>query len=414
MRILWLKTELLHPIDKGGKIRTYEMLRELRRKHHVTYLTLDDGTASADARQRALEYCHELITVPHDPPAKGSIGFYMALARNLASSLPYAVARYRSPDMTRAIVDAVKTGAFDVIVCDFLSPSLNMPSVAGVPLVLFQHNVEAMIWERHTNVARNPITRWYFGGQWQRMVAWERRECRRVDHVITVSETDGDVIRERYGITSVSSVPTGVDTQYFAPAGREAPRPHEIVFTGSMDWMPNEDGIVWFCQDVLPLIRGDVPDATLAIVGRNPTGRIRALASHYPGVEVTGTVPDIRPFLERAGVLIVPLRVGSGTRLKIYEGMAMARPTVSTSVGAEGLPLEHEVELLLADDAKTFAESVVRILRDPALGTALGDRAAMRVRRDFSWANVADQFAAVCEMAVARQRQSGPVVGSMT
>lgn len=414
MRILWLKTELLHPIDKGGKIRTYEMLRELRRKHHVTYLSLDDGTASTDARQRAAEYCHELITVPHNPPAKGSIGFYLALARNLASPLPYAVAKYRSAEMTRTIVDTVKTGAFDVIVCDFLSPSLNMPSVAGVPLVLFQHNVEAMIWERHTSVARNPITRWYFRGQWRRMVAWERRECRRVDHVITVSETDCDVIREQYGIISVSSIPTGVDTQYFAPAGREARRPHEIVFTGSMDWMPNEEGIVWFCESVLPLIRRDVPDAALAIVGRNPTGRIRALSGQYPGVEVTGTVPDIRPFLERAGVLIVPLRVGSGTRLKIYEGMAMARPTVSTSVGAEGLPLEHGVELLLADDAETFAKSVARVLDDPDLGATLGDRASARVRRDFSWAHVADQFAAICELAVARHHQTGPVVGSMT
>lgn len=414
MRILWLKTELLHPIDKGGKIRTYGMLRELRHKHHVTYLSLDDGSAYPDARQRAVEYCHELITVPHDPPVKGSTGFYLALARNLASSQPYAVARYRSTDMTRTIAETVRTGSFDVIVCDFLSPSINMPSGTGVPLVLFQHNVEAMIWERHTRVARNPITRWYFGGQWRRMVAWERRECRRVDHVVTVSETDRDMIRDRYGITSVSSVPTGVDTQYFAPAGREAPRRHEIVFTGSMDWMPNEEGIVWFCEDVLPLIRRAVPGATLAIVGRNPTGRIRALSSQYSGIEVTGTVPDIRPFLERAGVLIVPLRVGSGTRLKIYEGMAMARPTVSTSIGAEGLPLEHGKELLLADDAETFAESVVRILADPVFGTALGSRAAARVRRDFSWANVADEFAASCELAIAHHGRTGRVVGSTT
>ena len=401
MRILWLKTELLHPIDKGGKIRTYAMMRELKQQHHITYLTLDDGTASADARERAVEYCHEVVRVPFASPAKGSAAFFLDLARNLASPLPYAVAKYRSPAMRSAIERAVHAGNYDVVVCDFLFPSLNVPDGLGIPAVLFQHNVEATIWERHTSVASHPVKKAYMSLQWRRMAAWEGRECRRFDHVVAVSDADRDAMRARYGASHVTSVPTGVDTAYFSPAGREPRRPLEIVFTGSMDWMPNEDGIAWFCEQVLPGVRERVPGATLAIVGRNPTGNVRALASAHPSVTVTGTVPDVRPYLERAGVLVVPLRVGGGTRLKIYEGMAMGRATVSTTIGAEGLPVTSGQELLVADQAAPFAAAIVRVLTDPAFADALGQRAATRVRRDFGWASVAAQFADRCEQAIA-------------
>lgn len=403
MRILWLKTELLHPIDKGGKIRTYAMLRELKREHRVTYLTLDDASAPASARADALEYCHELITVPFTQPAKGSLTFYGDLLRNLLSRRPYAIEKYRSPAMQRAIEHTLRNATFDVVICDFLAPSVNVGQHLGVRTILFQHNVEAAIWERHASVPQHPLRRAYMREQWRRMLAWESQECRRFDHVVTVSDADRDVLRALYGVTDVSSVPTGVDTSYFSPAGRAERRLHEIVFTGSMDWMPNEDGIEWFCDAVLPLIRRQVPDASLAIVGRNPTARIRSLASRIAGVEVTGTVPDVRPYLERAGVLIVPLRIGGGTRLKIYEGMAMARPTVSTTIGAEGLPVSHQDELLIADQPAAFADAVVSLLRDPVAAAALGDRAAARVRRDFSWSSVARQFAACCADVVERK-----------
>ncbi|HEX4936700.1 MAG TPA: hypothetical protein VFV33_26140, partial [Gemmatimonadaceae bacterium] len=149
MHILWLKTELLHPVDKGGKIRTYQMLRHLKAAHHVTYLTLDDGSAARDAEDRALEYCHEVVTVPFRAPAKGSPAFFAELARNAFSALPYAIARYRSPAMRDAIRRVVRERAVDLVVCDFLTPSINIPDDVGVPVLLFQHNVEAAIWERH-------------------------------------------------------------------------------------------------------------------------------------------------------------------------------------------------------------------------------------------------------------------------
>ena len=218
MHILWLKTELLHPVDKGGRIRTYNMLREMRRQHRVTYLTLDDGDAAPDAVARADEYCTELVRVPFRTAPKRSARFFAELAGNVMSPLPYAVAKYRSAGMRREIERLVGRGDVDVLVCDFLAPSLNVPDGLPCPTVLFQHNVEAMIWQRHTEMSAHPVKRRYMGEQWRRMRAFEASECRRFDRVIAVSEQDRDVFARDYGVAEPLAVPTGVDVDYFDPA----------------------------------------------------------------------------------------------------------------------------------------------------------------------------------------------------
>ena len=408
MHILWIKTELLHPVDKGGRIRTYQMLRALRGQHRVTYLTLDDGTAAPDALERAAEYCDEVVRVPFSPPTKGSAGFWADLLRNAASPLPYAVARYRSAALQRELERLCRAGGVDVVVCDFLAPSLNVPHGLGVPTVLFQHNVESMIWERHAEVATHPVKRAYMREQWRRMLRHERAECARFDHVIAVSRQDADVFRDRFGLDSVSDVPTGVDTEYFRPSGTVQREPHDIVFTGSMDWMPNEDAIRWFAADIFPLVRSRVPDVTLTVVGRNPPASVRALADADPSIRVTGSVPDVRPYIERAAAFIVPIRVGGGTRLKIFEAMAMERPVVSTTVGAEGLPVRHGVDSIIADEPRAFADAVVSLLQDPARAAEIGQEAAAAVRAEYGWDRVAARFAELCRKA-ARPEAPAPL-----
>ena len=405
MHILWLKNELLHPLDKGGRIRTYEMLRRLRDHHRVTYIALDDQTSTEEQRARAAEYSDELVLVPwRDAPLTGARRGAAILA-NVFSSLPFAVSPYRAAAMTKAIVDRCgeRAGAdrADVVVCDFLIPALNVPDGLPCPVVLFQHNVEAMIWERRTKVAGNPVLKAYMGEQWRRMRRLEREQCLRFDHVVAVSPEDAAVFREQYGVRNVSSVPTGVDTDFFRPSGAVAQRPNNIVFTGSMDWMPNEDGMAWFVDEILPTIRREVPDATLTIVGRRPSAKVQALAEGRPYVRITGTVPDVRPFLEEAAVVVVPLRIGGGTRIKIYEAMGMERAVVSTTIGAEGLDVRDGEHILLADDPSRFADSVVSLLRDSSRAEALGQAAATQVRTHFGWASVAEQFAARCLAAAA-------------
>ena len=415
MRILWLKTELLHPVDKGGKIRTYHMLKELRREHHITYLTLDDGAGGAEARERAVEYCHELVCVPHHTRPKFTPGFYAELALNLVSPLPYFMKKYESAGMRREIIERTRRDAFDVLVCDFLMPSLNVPPrppASSYATVLFQHNVEALIWQRHYEVQNNPLKKIYLYDQWRKARAYERAACRRFDHVVAVSREDREIIARDYDVRDVTDVPTGVDTDYFRPRGTETRDPHNVVFTGSMDWLPNEDAIQYFTKQIMPRIRHKVPRATLTVVGRNPYPSLVELSRRDPSIIVTGRVEDVRPFMERAAAYVVPLRIGGGTRLKIYEAMAMEMPIVSTTVGAEGLPVSDGVELLLADTPEEFADAVVRLISNEPEAQELAKRAAGAVREHFGWDRVAASFAEICERAIRRSAGTAGVEGA--
>jgi glycosyltransferase involved in cell wall biosynthesis len=395
VRILWLKTELLHPIDKGGRIRTYHMLKELRREHHITYLTLDDGNSSADACERAIEYCHELIRIPHATREKFTAGFYRDLARNLATKLPYFIMKYESAAMRNEIEKRTEGGAFDVLVCDFLQTSVNLPAVLPLPTLLFQHNVEAVIWSRHYKIQKNPLKRLYLYEQWRKAFAFERDMCRRFNQVVAVSREDSQTMNSEYGINSPPDVPTGVDTEYFRPAGCK-PDAQNLVFTGSMDWLPNDDAVRFFIQQIMPLVRQKVPDVTFTVVGRKPYPHLVELSKRDPSVIVTGRVEDVRPYIERSAAYVVPIRIGGGTRLKIYEAMAMEKPVVSTTIGAEGLPLTDR-ELLLADSPEAFSEAVVRLLKDEELAQGLGMRGASLVRNEFGWDKAAAKFSEICE-----------------
>ena len=407
MRILWLKTELLHPVDKGGKIRTYHMLKELKRDHHLTYLTLDDGAAGQDSAERAQEYCHELICIPYQQRQKFTASFYAELGANLFSPLPYAIAKYRSPEMRRKIAELTSDNVFDVVVCDFLAPAVNVPRTLSCPSLLFQHNVEAIIWKRYYQVQNNPIKKAYLYSQWRKMRAFEIVSCRRFDQIVAVSREDRELMQCEYGLGTIDDVPTGVDTEFFRPRRTETREPHNLVFTGSMDWLPNEDAIRYFTEKILPLIKQQVPDVTLTVVGRNPYPALLELSQRDPSIIVTGRVEDVRPYMERAGAYVVPLRIGGGTRLKIFEAMAMEKAIISTTVGVEGLPVRDGIDLLLADEPQAFADAVLKLLSDVTFAVELGNRAAGTVRKQFGWDGVAENFSRICERAVQRAAPTG-------
>jgi polysaccharide biosynthesis protein PslH len=394
MRILWLKTELLHPVDKGGKIRSYHLLKQLKKNHQITYLTLDDGSAPLDAVASASEYCDELIRIPHATREKFSAGFYAELAANMASPLPYAIRKYKSHAMTKAIEET--ESRFDVVICDFLAPAVNLPSKLQTPVVLFQHNVEAEIWRRHYEVQSNAVKKRYLYWQWRKMQKFERIACQRMDRVVAVSEADSQMMERDYGLQKVYDIPTGVDVDFFRPGTAANARPNSLVFTGSMDWLPNEDAINYFTQQILPLIKNSVPDVSITVVGRNPSRSLQELGQREASITVTGRVEDVRPYMEEAAAYVVPLRIGGGTRLKIYEALAMEKPTISTTVGAEGLDIKHGEHILLADTPSDFANAVVRVFREPNFAQQLGANAAQTVRERFSWGKVATEFDEIC------------------
>ncbi|MFL6451424.1 MAG: glycosyltransferase [Bryobacteraceae bacterium] len=387
MKILWVKTDFLHPTTRGGQIRTLEMVRQLHKNHEVHYIAFDDP-ATPEGLSRSSEYCSYAYPVQHKIVSKTSPAFALQLAQGLISPIPVAGMRYRSPMMRDAISKVTSEHSFDAKICDFLFPAINIDDLSS--WTLFQHNVESVIWERHAKAGRTIAHRAYFAGQAKRMLNWERDVCRAVAHVVAVSEVDEQMMRSRFGVKSISSVPTGVDVDYFEKP-ESASLSHDLVFVGSMDWMPNIDGMRWFLSEVFPKIQAKRPGCTLAIVGRNPPPAILEPAKSA-GITVTGTVPDVRPYLWESTVSIVPLRIGGGTRLKIFEAMAAGAPVVSTTIGAEGLPIQDDATIRIGDSTDAFAHHCLELLEHEPVRRRLADAAKQLVVENFSWEQVTRKF----------------------
>ena len=403
MRILWLNAGLLLPLDKGGKLRTWHVMRHLAVRHEITYLSFSDPGQNTADREGMRAVCAHLQTIPRRDPAKGTASFYFDAARYLADRVPYAVAKYRSRAFAAALRQLLDTRPFDAIVCDFLPPVVNLPDRLPCPSVLFTHNVEAEIWRRHAENAGNPAGRFLMTRQWKRMLRFEGEALTRFDLALAVSDPDRRTFQRLYPgalRTPAHVVQTGVDTTYFAPSD-EPPRRAHLVFTGSMDWLPNEDGMLYFVRDILPRIRQAEPDTTLSIVGRTPTPAVRRLGEQ-PGIEVTGRVDDVRPHVATGAVYVVPLRIGGGTRLKIFEAMAMGKAVVSTTIGAEGLPVAPGQNIVIADEPTGFAQSVVHMIRDVDARRRMELAARRVVVERYDWSVVAQDFEEALELAVAR------------
>jgi polysaccharide biosynthesis protein PslH len=407
MKILWLNSGLLLPLNKGGRLRTWHLMRHLAPKHDITYLSFAEPGQRHEDRVGMREVCNVLETVPRTDPAKGTLAFYADAARHIVDPLPYAVGKYRSAEYAAQVRRFLDAGGFDVIVADFLPPVANLPRSLPVPSVLFTHNVEAEIWRRHVENTTNPFSRTLMTQQWNRMLRFEREALSRFDLVLAVSDADSQTFERLYPGAlrrPVHVVQTGVDTSYFTPMpGSE--RPAHLVFTGSMDWLPNEDGMIYFVREILPRIRQVEPDATLSIIGRAPTPAVKALAEGS-GIQVTGRVDDVRPHVAKGTVYVVPLRIGGGTRLKIFEAMSMAKAVVSTTVGAEGLPVTTGRDIVIADDPARFAQAVVHLIRDEASRRRIESAARELVVEKYDWAAVAQDF----EEALAAVRRAADSV----
>jgi len=398
MRILWVKVGGLWPLNTGGRLRSFHIVSELSQRHQVTLLTThgtDDDPAGLAAH---LPRCERVVSLPHSIPKRGSIAFVPTLLRSWFSPLPLDLWKCRTPVLRDEVERILSAARVDLCVADFLAASPNVPLGGPIPVVLFEHNVEYMIWKRLSEVETRAWRRALLGVEWRKMRRSEAQACLRASLTIAVSEVDRDMLAANAPGALVCAIPTGVNTSFFTRNGSpEAPA--SLVFTGSMDWYPNEEAALHFVKSILPRIRRDVPEVTLTIVGRKPTPRLRT-AMADAGVRVTGTVDDVRPYVAEATVCVVPLRVGGGTRLKIFEALAMGKAIVSTGVGAEGLPLVPGQHYLRADEPAEFARAVVSLLRDPARREALGTAGRRLVEERYSWGHVAREFEARCEETV--------------
>ena len=409
MRILWVKADKLLPVQNGGNIRTYHVLRYLSARHELTFYSYYGGTPDPDYERELQRQLPGAVAVCTGKRVLAGAARALDYLAHLGAQPPYAVSRFADAKVQKQLQDWFREQRFDVAVCDFLDAAVNFPGRLNIPSVLFQHNVESEIWRRHAATADNPVKKMIYRMEFRKMLRYERAAVRKFQHVISVSANDRSIMMQWVDADRVTVVPTGVDLAQYRPDPTEsapansdpnplAPSAPLITFVGAMDWEPNIDAVEYFCAEVWPAIKAEVPRARFRIVGRNPGRRVQRWASHSNdgSIEVTGRVPSVVEHLRQSAVVVVPLRIGGGTRLKIYEAMATAKAVVSTTVGAEGLDVHHGRDVMLADDARSFAQAVIMLLRDPELRRRY-EKAAAETAARYDWPAIGERFSEVLQ-----------------
>lgn len=400
--LLFVSPRFLFPVDSGGKIRTTQVLRGMKGGQFRIKL-MSPATPDLVARHQAelAQVCDEFEFWAAPPDGwRGKL----SRAWHLLDALPMPVRVDRSAGAATAVARALEARP-DVVVFDFLHGAVLAPRTIGVPSVIFTHNVEAQIFARHLEVARSAWMRAIWRNQLRKMHAYEAQTLKRFDVVVAVSADDSRLFERDYGVRNAHVIPTGVDLEFFrhAPPVRDA----DIVFCGSMDWLANQGAMRFFMDEVWASIVARVPDATMTVVGRAPPaalvaeGERRGLRWRF-----TGFVDDVRPIVGGAAVSVVPLQVGGGTRLKVFESMAMGPVVVSTTIGVEGLPVESGVNCVVADEATAIAEAVVGLLKDRERRLAMSKAARGFVEEKCGYVVAARSFESACRAALARSHGS--------
>jgi glycosyltransferase involved in cell wall biosynthesis len=399
-RLLFVSPRFLFPMDEGGKIRTGNILRGL--KGGIFNVTLASPAPPNYSQFNADIYaaCDYFLSWPEQAPSR--IRRLMALA----SRLPVAAATDRSA-AGRAVVSRSLTARPDVVVVDFPHADVLMPLRINAASLMFTHNVEAEIFERHCKRSHG-IWRLIWTSQSRKMAKLELESLSRYDTVIAVSGRDRDALAKRYSLPVVEKIDTGVDLDFFAMNLSE-PAPEvgggTIVFTATMNWAANVDGIHFLLDEVFPLLLKVRPKIRAVIIGRNPPVNLsEKISQRGLNVTLTGFVDDVRPYVADANVYVIPLFVGSGTRIKAFEAMAMGRPVVSTTLGVEGLDVTDGENFVRADDAKAFSAAILALLCNDSARARIAAAARRLMEDRFSWAHVADQFEVICKQALDRRR----------
>ena len=398
MRILWVKMGGLWPPTSGGRTRSLKLIKELARHHEVTVITTNADDDDPEGLRRELHECRRVILFDYQVPKRGSRSFPFMLAQSWFSHDPVDLWKWRIDEVRDCVRGLMEARYVDVCVADFLFAVNNVPLCGATPVVLFEHNVEYLIWKRLYDLETVPWRKALLAIEWRKLRAREAAACRNVDLTIAVSKHDRDRLAALAPGAEVTWIPTGVDTDYFTPAMNREQR-HHIVFSGSMDWHPNEDAVRYFLDEILPIVRTAVPDVTFSIVGRNPSAEL-ANAAQHAGATVSGTLDDIRPAIAEASLCVVPLRAGSGTRLKIFEALSMGKAVVSTTLGAEGLDITPGRHYVAADGAASFADAVVALLKDDQRRRQIAAEGRALVEARYSWAQVAHPFERHCHSVV--------------
>jgi sugar transferase (PEP-CTERM/EpsH1 system associated) len=384
MNILFLSPRLPLPADTGGKIRTFNILKQIAKTNrvHMLCFSFDDADHTYIPEFEKLDIQVSMVPI-------GESTAFQKITGVLFNSLPFSISKYRTDAMRRAIEKVLKAQPFDAVHVDHLHMAHYTDCFKGIPCMLDEHNVEFKILERCRDVENSPVKKWLYDQQAWKMKLFESRKAKEFKGVFACSLDDQEILKVlTSGKVPLHVIANGVDTEYFNAGDTGSnPGPEEdaIVFTGSMDWLPNDDAITYFCNKILPLIWQKKEGVKFYVVGKNPSALVKDLARHDPRVIVTGRVDDVRPYIRRSKVFIVPLRIGGGTRLKILEAMSMSKAVVSTTIGAEGIECRDGQNILLGDGPQEFADKVLFLLKDHQKTLEIAAAARKFVCAQYDW-----------------------------
>jgi glycosyltransferase involved in cell wall biosynthesis len=366
LNILLLTQVLPYPPDSGPKVKTYNVLKYLAQHHAVTLVSFMRGDQSDEARHLE-QYCQAVYTVPMK---RGAIRDAWHMGRSFLTGQPFMMVRDDRAAM-HELVDRLAAGQrFDVAHADQLNMAQYAARVAGAFKVFDAHNALWLLYKRLWQTMRPGLRTWLLGRDWRLLKEYEGRICREFDAVLAVSEEDKAALSEAAGCSvDAKVIPIAIDTDEVALI--ERPDPTHVLHIGTMYWPPNIDGVLWFMYKVWPLIQEQRPGVQFDVVGSRPPREITALGGDERGINVTGYVPDPTPYLQRAALMVVPLRAGGGMRVKILNAMAQGIPIVSTTLGCEGIEVVPGENILIADEPADFADAVLRLLNEADLAAKL-------------------------------------------
>jgi glycosyltransferase involved in cell wall biosynthesis len=360
------------------------VIKYLSLHHDVTLVSFVRGDQHRDTAVLK-KYCREVHTVEMD---RSIIKDMMALVRSMVTGLPWLIARDSRSAMVDLIRSITNVQAFDVVHADQLNMAQYAAAVEHGIKVIDEHNALWLLYRRMAGTMPSGPRKWLLNRDWRLLRTYEGQICRDFDSVLTVSEVDRDALTEVGGDNlNFTVIPIAVDTDEVAPVER-AVDANRIVHIGTMFWPPNVDGILWFTREVLPIIRAEKPEVGFDIIGAKPPQEILMLGEVDPLINVTGYVEDTTPYQEKTGVLIVPVRAGGGMRVKILNALSQALPMVTTTIGCEGIAVEHGKHLLIADTPQEFAELVIRLLDDRDAGERLGQNGRLLIQEQYDYRKV--------------------------
>ena len=383
-RVLFLAHLLPFPLDGGAKIKSYHTLRTLADVYDVTLLAFVRSEEESQYIKNLRPLCAGGVQTV--PIARSKARNITDAATALLTRQSFIVARDKVGAMQKAVHERLDKQRYAAVHIDHLQMAQYvLPRRRGARLILDHHNIESMIIKRLAETTESRAMRMYAAHEWPKLERYEVDICKKVDAVLTVTEEDAVALRLLAPeLKSVTAVPIGVDGDYFCPIPRKRDS-QTLLSIGTMSWQPNIDAIFWFAEAIYPLIKAQAPQARLNIVGAKPTDRVRSLSLTDPSITVPGYADDVRLPAEDCAAFIVPLLSGGGMRVKIVNALSMALPVVSTRLGAEGIAVTHDKDILIANNPENFARACVRLLRDPDLRTQLGNAGRELVETRYSW-----------------------------